>query len=215
MNTLLTIGDSFTAGEELTNVAQAWPFLLANKIGYTLNNQGISGSDNTRMVRCLLEQNIDNYDLVIIAWSYFDRIEIADEAGIYHIWPGGERKSVVAQGEWRKDIIKFITYHHNDAYLYRQYLINIILVQQYLKSHSKKYVMVDAFGNHIAPGRTDVDNQDLMSKIDTTYFLGWPFESMQEWTTNLPKGPGTHFLEQGHVAIANKLYNFLVKNNYV
>jgi hypothetical protein len=90
-----------------------------------------------------------------------------------------------------------------------------VLTQHYLKLHNKKYVMLDAFGNHEDPGRTDSANQDLISKIDTTYFLGWPDETMQEWTEHLPKGPGTHFLGQGHLEVAKKLFEFITGKNYV
>lgn len=215
MNKLLTIGDSFTVGEELDNLTCAWPYKLADMLGYELNNQSVAGSSNTKMVRCLLEHDISGYDLVIIAWSHFDRIEFADKVGIFDTWPGGERKPAVSQGAWRKDIVDFITKHHNDVYLYRQYLVNIILVQHYLKSHNKKYVMLDAFGNHLDPGRTDIYNQDLISKIDTSYFLGWPTETMQEWTKDLPRGPGTHFLDEGHLVVAEKIFKFVTGNNHV
>ena len=84
---LLTVGDSFTFGDELADRNVAWPFLLGKQLGYEVTNLGKPGSGNTRMVRHAVEQ-INNYDLIIIAWSHFARTELADENGFYDIWPG-------------------------------------------------------------------------------------------------------------------------------
>ena len=89
MKKLLAIGDSFTQGSELkdfnmtTPSAVSWPYLLGNQLGYDVVNRGVVGSGNIKMVRTLVEENINKYDLVIIAWSGFDRIELADE---YSVW---------------------------------------------------------------------------------------------------------------------------------
>ena len=85
---LLTVGDSFTYGAELADPqTSAWPSLLANKTGYKLTNLAKPGSGNTRMIRQCIEQ-VDSYDMVVIAWSHFARIEMADEGGFFDIWPG-------------------------------------------------------------------------------------------------------------------------------
>ena len=65
--------------------------------------------------------------------------------------------------------------------------------------------MSDAFLNHKFPGRFDQKNKDLIDQIDTDHFLGWPNESMQEWTQECPYGPGKHFLEKGHQIVAEKM----------
>jgi lysophospholipase L1-like esterase len=200
---LLTVGDSFTYGEELSNLNNAWPYLLGNKLGYTVDNLAKPGSGNTRMIRHAVEQ-INNYDLIIIAWSHFARTELADENGFYDIWPGCSTLPHKEFSSWRSEVINYYSKHHNYQYLYNQYLINIILIQQYLKFNNKKYIMLDTFGNN-----NYRKNNTVVDQIDPTYYIGWPTTTMMEWTHGCPKGPGDHFLEQGHEVVADKIYEHI------
>jgi hypothetical protein len=212
---LLTVGDSFTYGAELADPqTSAWPGLLAKRLGYELITLARPGSGNSRMIRQCIEQ-VDSYDMVVIAWSHFARIEMADEGGFFDIWPGISTVFFKDNMPYRIELINYITQHHNDGYLYRQYLINIILLQNFLKANNKRYIMLDSFGNHQANERTSASNQDLLSQIDATYYLGWPDESMMEWTFGAPKGPKGHFLEQGHAIIADKIYKFMEQLSWV
>jgi hypothetical protein len=199
---LLTLGDSFTYGQELVDRSHAWPNLVAAQNGYKLTNLGIPGSGNTNMVRNCIER-IDQYDIVIVAWSHFARIEFSDEKGTYDTWPGHRGIVFTDDVEFRKDLNTYITKHYNDSYLYRQYLINIILIQNYLKSKNKQYVMLDAFGNTQISERNK--NEDLISQIDAKFYLGWPYQSMMEWTYGCMQGPNGHFLEDGHKKVAEKI----------
>lgn len=203
---ILTLGDSFTYGDELSDRNSAWPNILSKYLNCEVSNQGLSGIGNSRIVRNCIEL-CNEYDLIIIAWSHFARIEFADQNGIYDIWPGTQLAQFDNRLNYRKDIIKYVTEHHDDVYLYRQYLINIILLQNYLKTKNKKYIMLDAFGNHQNIGR--FKNIDLIDQIDTKVFLGWPLHSMMEWTYDCPKGPKGHFLEQGHKQVADKIYEYI------
>ena len=199
---LLTVGDSFTYGEELSDLNNAWPYLLGNKLDYTVNNLAKPGCGNTRMIRHAVEQ-INNYDLIIIAWSHFARTELADEHGFYDIWPGCSVLPYKESSPWRSEVINYYSKHHNDQYLYNQYLINIILIQQYLKLNNKKYIMLDAFGNN-----KHRKNNTVVDQIDLTYYVGWP-TTMMEWTYKTPQGINGHFLEQGHEIVADKIYEYI------
>jgi len=210
---LLTVGDSFTYGEELADLTSAWPVLLGNKLGYEVTNLAKPGSGNTRMVRHVVEQ-VDNYDMVIIAWSHFGRFEMADEAGCYDIWPGCNNKAQYKlNSSWRWDQIDYFSRHHDDYYLYRQYLTNILLLQGFLTAHKKRYVMMDTFGNNYDPNLTismlREKNLDLMNKVHRRYFIGWPEETMMEWTYGCQQGEKGHFLEDGHTVIAEKIVKFM------
>ena len=200
---LLAVGDSFTYGEELSDLTNAWPYLLGNKLGYTVDNLAKPGSGNTRMARHAVEQ-INNYDLIIIAWSHFARTELADENGFYDIWPGCSVLPHKEFSSWRSEVINYYSKHHNDQYLYNQYLINIILIQQYLKFNNKKYIMLDTFGNN-----NYRKNNTVVDQIDPRYYVGWPTTTMMEWTYKTPQGPNGHFLEQGHEIVANKIYEHI------
>jgi hypothetical protein len=200
---LLTVGDSFTYGEELAELTSSWPFLLGSKLGYEVTNLAKPGSGNARMVRHVVEQ-IDNYDLIVIAWSHFARTELADENGFYDIWPGCSTLPHKEFSSWRSDVINYYSKHHNDQYLYNQYLINIILIQQYLKFNNKKYIMLDTFDNN-----NYRKNNPVVNQIDSTYYVGWPTETMMEWTYKTPQGSNGHFLEQGHAIVADKIYEHI------
>ena len=203
----LAVGDSFTYGEELTNRTMAWPNILANKLGYIFTNLGNPGASNTRISRLIIEQ-LNNYDIVIIAWSHYARTEMADDYGLYDIWPGNSGRVYYNKHSWRQDVIKYITDHHNDNYLYRQHLLNIILIQHYLKSNNKKYIMLDAFGNY-RDNKHAITNLDLIAQIDATYYVGWLESTMMEWTWLVDRGPGGHFLEEGHAIVADKIYEHI------
>jgi lysophospholipase L1-like esterase len=195
---LLAVGDSFTFGEELEDHSLAWPYLLGNKLGWTVTNLGQRASGNTRMVRTVVE-NVNNFDVFIIAWSHWARIEFADKQGIFDIWPGCNSAPYQNLTPHRTQLIDYITRHHSDEYLIKQYSTNIILLQNYLESKGKKYIMLNAFGK----------SKNLNLNINKEYFLGWPNETMVEWTYGCPKGPGGHFLEQGHKIVADKIYEYI------
>lgn len=207
---LLTLGDSFTYGLELSNPENtAWPVILGQRLGYEVVNAGQEGISNEKIIENLLLSNVQNFDLVIILWTNFDRFEIVDEFGQFTMWPGGHRRDHRQLNQFRPSIIDYWNRHHNDTYLYRQYLKYVILAQSYIKQHGKKYLMADAFGNHLDPGRSDPRNQDLIKQIDLSKFLGWPDQSSMEWVGDAPCGPGLHYLEQGHEIVATKFYNHL------
>ena len=211
---LLTVGDSFTYGEELADLTSAWPFLLGNKLRYEVTNLAKPGSGNTRMVRHCVEQ-VDNYDIAIIAWSHFARIEMADENGFYDLWPGGGTLPHKQYSPWRWEIIDYFSRHHNDDYLYRQYLLNIILIQNFFKANNKQYLILDSFGNHQANQRTADQNRDLLDQIDGTYYVGWPDSTMMEWAYQCPVGDRGHFLEEGHWKVAEKIYTHMEQLSWV
>lgn len=211
---LLTVGDSFTYGEELADLTSAWPFLLGNRLGYEVTNLAKPGSGNTCMVRHCVEQ-VNNYDIAIIAWSHFARIEMADENGFYDLWPGSGTLPHKQYSSWRWEIIDYFSRHHNDDYLYRQYLLNIILIQNFFKANNKRYLILDSFGNHHFIGRTDIKNKDLLDQIDAPCFVGWPMTTMMEWTYQCPVGDRGHFLEEGHIKVAEKIYSHMEQLSWV
>ena len=201
---LLTVGDSFTYGEELADLSSAWPNLLANKLGYKLTNLAKPGGGNTQMIRHVVEQ-ANNYDLVIIAWTHWARIEFADEHGVYDAWPGNEGLFFKNELEFRSRLLEYITKYHDDDYLYKQQLINVILTQQYLKSLGKKYLMVTAFGDNSKV----IKFAELNDQIDRDFYIGWPLETLKVWTQDMPKGWNGHFIEEGHEWVANKVYEHI------
>ena len=71
--------------------------------------------------------------------------------------------------------------------------------------------MLDSFGNHQANQRTEIQNKHLIDQINDEFYIGWPNESMMEWTFNTPQGRQGHFLDEGHIRIADKIYQYIEK----
>jgi len=212
MTSILAIGDSFTFGDELVNRhISAWPVLVGQSLNSTVVNLGVPSSGNTRMVRTAIEQS-GRYDLVIVAWSHFARLEFGDTVGTFDIWPGCTSKSVQFENQYghRRKLLDYISRYYSDKYMYRQYLINVILLQNYFKATGQKYVMLEAFGNNNEGYfKFTNDIQDLVNQIDPTYFMTWPNETMMNWTMGVAKGDKGHFVEDGHRIVADKVVQFI------
>jgi hypothetical protein len=87
------------------------------------------------------------------------------------------------------------------------------LLQGFLTAHKKRYIMMDTFGNNYDPTLTipmlREKNIDLMNKVDGRHYIGWPTETMMEWTYGCQQGDKGHFLEEGHVKVAEKIYSHM------
>lgn len=208
---ILTVGDSFTYGEELADRMLAWPFLLGNKMSADVINLARPGSGNKRMIRYVMEQvsNGDPLDLVIVGWSTPGRMEFADEDGFFDIWPGYSGNMFLQHQPWRSKLLDYINRHHNDEYLYKQYLLDIILLQSFLKTYGVKYVMCKTVFNEYYHNQYHLTDPKLEILVDKEYFIGWPDSGMAEWTFGKPQGPGGHFLEAGHQIVTDRIYEHI------
>lgn len=209
---ILAVGDSFTYGEELDDVNNAYPYVLARQLGANITNLAKPGSGNTRMVRYIIESISKNkdIDLVIIAWSSAGRMEFADACGPYDIWPGYSGNMFRAGGqEWRMELLKYINTHHNTSYIYEKYLLDIIMIQSFLKQQNINYIMLRTVGNEYYHNSHWLQFKLLDDLIDKTYYLGWPSEGMSEWTNGCKRGPNGHFLKEGHQRVADKINEYI------
>ena len=205
---LLTVGGSFTYGDELTDVYQAWPYRLADKLDYEVYNMGQSGCSNASILRRTLDElAVNHYDLLIIGWTSPGRIEWKDDTGVaYDIWPGHPADTkFFKEYPWRTNLLNYISQHHNSEYLYQQYLIQVISLQSYCKAQSIDYRMIDTKHNDYYRKVGAEMHEQLALKIDTEMFIGWNKFGMVELTEGCPKGPGHHPLEKGHKRIADEI----------
>lgn len=206
---LLTVGDSFTYGDELNDHYSAWPYRLADQLGWEVHNMGLSGSSNASIVRrCLEELSITQYDLVIVGWTSPGRVEWKDDIGIeYNLWPGyPSTTTFFKEHPWRADFLNFISQYHNSSYLYQQYLIQVISLQSYFKVNNINYKMIDVRQNDYYRSVGKEMHDKLEKQVDADNFIGWEKFGMVELTASLPKGKGGHPLELGHERIANEIY---------
>lgn len=204
---LLTVGDSFTYGDELTDRYQAWPYKLADAVDYEVHNMGQSGTSNTSILRRTLEElAINHYDLVIIGWSDPGRVEWKDNVGIaYDVWPGFRTNGqFIKDHPWRLSLAEYVSGYHSPEYLYQQYLINVLSLQSYCKVKNIDLLMMDIRGVNYYRSVGAEQHDKLADQINKDQFVGWGEFGMLELCTGLPKGPGGHPLEKGHERIANE-----------
>ena len=97
----------------------------------------------------------------------------------------------------------------DDEYLYNMYLLYVILIQNWLTQNNIPFLMMDAFGNHEDPLRFAPQFKPLFDQVSATTFIGWPSESMVEWTNGVEYGVGGHFLTEGHQIVADIIYDNL------
>ena len=78
---ILTAGDSFTYGDELTNRTEsAWPYLIAQRMGVDCQNVAEPGGSNDTAVRLIVEHTVrQQFDLVIMGWTLPERFETWNE----------------------------------------------------------------------------------------------------------------------------------------
>lgn len=85
-------GDSHSAGAELTNPAVNWPALLADRMGYRLINDAVSGASNSRILRTASDfstQANPADTFIIIGWSSWEREEWSMNGRYYNVNAGG------------------------------------------------------------------------------------------------------------------------------
>lgn len=208
---LLTVGDSFTYGEELSDRTSAWPQQLANRLGYELINLGQPSASNDKILRTALDHLVaDTPDLVVIGWSNIGRSEHADEFGYYDVWPGYQGNLFVRDGcTWRNELVDYVSRYHNAEAIHRKFIQQVLLLQSYLKLHGVKYVMLNIMQNEYYKKKNFSGQQQFFGQVDAEHFLGFNQSGMMEWTYGKPQGPNGHFLEEGHQIVANKIYEHI------
>lgn len=200
---ILAVGDSFTYGEELLDRSKSWPQLVADNLGASLDNKAAPGTGNTRIVRNLVESAANELDLVLIGWSSAGRIEFADDEGIFDTWPGYSGRMFSTHHNWRNALIEYVSCFHSPEYLYKQFLINVILAQNFLESKKIRYLMINTVNNEFYRNQYANKFTDLESQINRSSFVGWGKFGMVELADKFPKGPNGHFLDTGHEVVAN------------
>ncbi len=232
--TAFFIGCSLTYGDDLENKNDAWPSLVAKSKKIDFVNGAVSGGSNERIVYQVVK-NLDEYDRFYIAWSDISRFTryFNDNHEInFNIQLENRRFSnepcFVNYGKLH------YRYWYNELYAFKTWLQQIVLLQTYLDANSKKWMMINAFGNNVERWTSDwpdfnnsvksllcfdqMEDEQLFlehseikkleQKIDTTRFPGWKNVSLATLTRDYPKGLTNHPLKQGHQAIAEYILSY-------
>lgn len=204
MTRLLTIGDSFTYGLELTDPGnKSWSALLAKKLNAEFINLSSGGASNQTMFRCCIEEILNSsepFDLVVVGWTDPARFEISKSGVPFSV---NYSPTMLKLFPWLE---QFYKYNQSDELSYRQTLTMMIALQEFLKSKNQQYVFVSTFGLQDLNQQYKQKHRHLIAQIDKDNYLGWPSAGMVEWMGDCKKGAGGHPLDDGHQRIFEKIY---------
>lgn len=210
---LLTVGDSFTVGEELQDSQAAWPCLLAQQCQWTLTNLAERGASNDRILRKTVSHLINPFneqpDLVIVAWSNLGRQEFADEIGNYDVWPGFNETMIEDSLSWRRELVRYVSKYHNSQWYLERFFQQVLLLQSFLVNRNQRYLMLNIRQHEYYRSKHFDQKPFYIQQIDQSKFIGFEHSGMIEWTQHCACGPGGHFLEQGHQIVAEKIYEHI------
>lgn len=201
---ILTLGDSFTYGDELTDRTAAWPYLLGKMFRCQINNMAVSGGSNDRMFRLAVSETAKTrYNLVIIAWSEVSRFEAYESDRVQCF------THQATSPEW---VVEYYRHGYDDKLAHERWFTNMLALQAYFKSIQQPYLFC-TIGEVLAYKKYCVEFDHILFKLDKSYMTSWPIEGFLSWQGDCPKGPRGHPLELGHERIANKLANYIRELN--
>ena len=203
------IGDSFTYGEELTNREQAWPAVLGKKLNQPVTNWGKPATGNYRIVKRAMDAVFAGASMIVIGWSDPARQEFADDVGITDLWAGRDFRRMQTCNDHRINLIKYMTAYDVPRYYYVKWIRQIILIQAFCQVNSVPCMMFSACNAEDWNRNYMFDHANLIDRLDSSTYAGWPLSGSTEWTFGTPHGPGGHPLEQGHEIIAEKIYEHI------
>jgi hypothetical protein len=221
-------GCSHTRGDDLDDpYTQAWPAILSNSIGCEFLNDAVSGNANDHIIYRTIK-NAQQFDKIYIAWTHIERFTRyrVDNNHVVNFNPMLTNKAYGNDATFVDYGKMHYTTWYNDLYGFKLWLQDIILLQRYLESLKKPYVMVNSDSNLIDRWTAawpefvssvqsllcfDLMNDDqlyqeheeiqtLLSQINFDHYIGWNCW----WLTKDPFATGAtgHYLSQGHEHIA-------------
>lgn len=223
-------GCSHTFGDDLEDRSKAWPSLIANELNCKFVNDAVSGGTNDRIIYRTMKHAHD-FDRFYIAWTYTSRFTRYRSDNNYDVNFNSQlNHALYGKNSEFVDYGKLhYSFWHNELYAFKIWLQNIILLQHYLTSIGKTYVMVNADRNFVDrwsvswPLFNDsvkslvcfdlMDDdilyqehneiQNLLKQIDTNNYAGWNSWWITQLCSKHPVGATGHLLQAGHQAVAN------------
>jgi len=174
-------------------------------------NAGMMGASNDYIQRTTMEQClIYKPDMVVVQWSETNRLEL--HANLPVNTPGYKNYTGPLQTNirWTNQGVKFIDEYYkvwwDEQFAFTKWIWQVISLQSFLENYNMPYIMINGFGNQELIKKYDLPEYEY---INTTRFLGWPDEGMVEWIYGTPLMPKGHPGPEGHLKVAEKLYEKL------
>ena len=225
-------GCSHTFGDDLLDRNQAWPSLIAKKLHCDFVNDSVSGGTNDRIVYRTIK-HANEFEFFYIAWTYTTRFTRyrSDNNHDVNFNPQLKHSLYGNQSEFKDYGKLHYAFWNNELYNFKLWLQNVVLLQRYLDSINKPYVMLNATHNFIDRWSADwnlfnssvqsllcfdimddktlhnehLEIQTLLKQIDTSNYIDWDSWWITKLHSDHTSGPTGHLLEDGHTAVANKI----------
>lgn len=145
---ILINGCSFTEGYNLTDPQDNWPNQFGTITQKQVTNLALGGASNDRIYRTTKEWLVTNPqpEHVIIGWTNFDRSELSHHQGLYIRGIPTGSQSEIEYNPDDMDIVHkhWLSYNLNGWINYRNWLYNVLFLQDYFESHSIPYTFFHA-----------------------------------------------------------------------
>jgi hypothetical protein len=203
---LLVAGDSFTYGHNLKDRhLNSWPNVLSKRLGYQLIDKSSPGVSNQYIINTVLEtlreQEVNN---VIIGFTDISRYELFQNNSKVQVIPN---KRIVQNPEVDEYDNLYLRNFYNEEYVLKNFIAQVMMLEAFLKTKKINYILFNAFGNR----KVLIEHHKKVGidLLDSTTFLGWPYDDMNTLTENFDRLPCGHPDVEAHSFWADMLYDFL------
>jgi len=210
---IVASGCSFTFGLELDKPEkEAWPVVVAENLGVTVENLSWPGASNefivTKIIDYCSSNNIEN-NFFIIMFSHFSRQTFCRSENhnlLRHI-------SIHWQAEYDRNLkdILFEKYY-NETYLFKKTLMQIVLLQNFFKANNIPYIMCTALHDAI-PADIHGDIKKLYEMVDKKTYKGFGEFDFDKLTSSNYRAPNGHPDARAHKEMADIITQW-IKNDY-
>ena len=148
---ILTNGCSFTEGYDLPSLNLAWPQCLGRELNLPVNNLALGGASNDRIFRTLKEELVNSRpDSVIVGWTDISRNELYHRDGMY---VRATPNICLAECEVQPNDLpqlheNWIKFNYNTWVNYRNWIYNVLFLQDYLTKSNIPFLFFSAFNNN-------------------------------------------------------------------
>jgi len=228
-------GCSHTYGDDLANRLHAWPALIAKHHGCDFLNDSVSGGTNDRILYRTMKL-CHQFDKIYIAWTYTSRFTRYRSDNNFDVNFNPKITNKLYGND--SDFTVYANLHyrvwHNELYAFKLWLQNIVLLQRYLESINKPYLMLNTTDNFINQWCADCKNfnnsvksllcfdlmddqqllnehveiQALINQINFDCYIEWGKWCLTDMTKLYPVGATDHLLETGHKATAEHILKY-------
>jgi len=202
-------GDSNSIGAELKDPTQAWPCLLADRLGLPLVNDAKGGGSNPRILRTIgnFTTHADLRDIfVVVGWTSWEREEWQKGNVYYDVNAGGHdnlppdlelnyKTWITEQNQATREAKSQATHEH------------IYKLHRHYKEKNVRHLFFNAVMPFLHSGKQHDWHGNFLGPYDNNLSYYWYLKN-HGWTPT----KNNHHTEEAQQAWAEVLYNYIQEN---